>query len=263
MPPVSRVLPVLLPLLLLAALALLLVRARREAEQRPGYLVDPRTVSVVSCPPWMPADLAQQIAQDLAARLVARLPDPASLVDGADLEAWAATLATGSPWVVSLRRVDPHFPSRAEVHLQLRRPVLVVDEEILIAADGRPLDLGRVPELQPPLLAWQDEAVPEAVAEGARAVVELAPFRAELAALGVRLAGVRTAADGTIAFVTADGVELSWGRTRAASRFAYLDLPPAERVANLRQVLADFPGLAGLSSVRLWTDKPVALRRGG
>jgi len=62
--------------------------------------------------------------------------------------------------------------------------------------------------------------------------------------------------EGLVVFTTDTGVRLQWGRSVGGSRFAAYDLPPAGRVANLRQVLEDYPGLEGVAEVKLWYDRP-------
>ncbi len=255
---VARCKPWLLPAVMVAGVAVLVLQARDALERTPRFMVDPATCAVSTRPAWLSDELARFIAASVARGLRKR----ASLLDVHDLEDWADTLAGCSPWIESVESLSPRFPGQAVVRLRLRRPVLAVDGSILVAASGHVLGLGTV-ALEPAPLDYAGRHLDEDYRECAAAAGEIAGFRAELDVLGVRLAGVGIGPDDTVVFTTDGGVELSWGRSARKSASSHLDLPPEARLANLRQVLVDFPRLRGVRRVQLWTDRPVVTRAAG
>jgi hypothetical protein len=248
--------PLVLPAVIVLALVLLLVRARSDLASTPRFVVDPSACSVIRRPPWS----SDALAAALAAQVSRGLGEQASLLDGQDLQRWGATLDRLSPWIEAVERVEPRFPYQADVRLRLRRPVMVVDDGILVASTGHVLGPGPV-SIEPPLLAFRGRSENEDVRECAAAAAELLPFREELERMGVRVVSVGIAVDQTVWFGTDTGVELNWGRTLRKSEYATLDLPHAARIANLREVLVDYPGLRGVRKVQLWTDRPVVTER--
>jgi hypothetical protein len=255
---IDRLRPLLLPALIVLALVLLLLRARTDLASTPRFVVDPSVCTVQARPAWasdaLAASLAEQVSRGLGAQ--------ASLIEGNDLHRWGAALERLSPWIESVERIEPRFPYQADVRLRLRRPVMVVDDGILVASSGHVLGPGPV-FLEPSLLAFRGRTVDEDVRECAAAAAELQPFREELDRLGVHVVSVGIAVDQTVWFGTDTGVELNWGRTLRKSEYANLDLPYAARIANLREVLVDYPGLRGVRKVQLWTDRPVVTQRSG
>ena len=254
----ARTWPLVVPLLLLAVLIVVAWRARVSLQHEPAFTVDPTRWQLVGRPAWMP----EAVAGDVAASVSAHVASGASLLREDDLLRLSAAVRASSPWIEAVDRVEPRWPSQAELRVKLRRPVLAVDGDILVAADGRVLGLGPV-DLVPEPLAYAGREADADVIECAAAAGEVLPWRGPLMDLGVNLVSVALGADGTVVFLTDGGVELSWGRTLRRSRLAYLDLPAAARIDNLREVLVDFPKLAGVRSVQLWTDRPVVVRREG
>jgi hypothetical protein len=248
--------PLIVPLVLVAALLVVAWRARHSLQHEPAFTVDPSRWQLAGRPAWMPED----VAADVAASVSTHVAGGASLLREDDLQRLSEAVSAASPWIAAVERIEPRWPAQAELRLRVHRPVLAVDGDILLAADGRVLGLGRV-DLEPGPLAYRGDDLDADVVECAAAAAEVLPFRGPLLDLGVRLDAVKLLDDGTVAFVTDGEVELSWGRSRRRSRLAYLDLPAAARIENLRQVLADFPGLAGVGRVRLWTDRPEVTRR--
>ncbi len=244
------------PLLLVAALLVVAWRARLTLRDEPAFVVDPSRWQLVGRPAWLPEAAAAGVAADVSAHVAGG----ASLLAEDDLQRLSAAVRAASPWIAAVDRVEPRWPAQAELRVRLRRPVLAVDGDIMVAADGRVLGLGPV-DLVPEPLAYAGPGVDADVLECAAAAGEVLPFRGALLELGVSLAAVAPEADGTVVFVTDQGVELAWGRTLRRTRLAYLDLPAAARIENLRQVLVDFPRLDGVRRVRLWTDRPEVTRR--
>ncbi len=249
--------PFALPLLVLTGVTVLLVVARQDLADTPRFRVDPGTVEVRARPAWV----GEELAQSLARQVSRGLSKGASLLEASDLSEWATSLPDLSPWIASVEAVVPYFPSRADVRLRLRRPVLVVEGDILVAATGEVLGLGPV-SVRPEPLYYVGSHADEEYRECAAAAAELLPFRDELTRLGVTVVAVGVSPGGQVLFHTLDEVELDWGRSARKSDLARLDLPPPARIANLRRVLIDFPGLSGVRRVRLWTDQPVVTRRG-
>jgi hypothetical protein len=259
---VARARPLVLPALLLVGVLVLIVMARKTLEQAPRFVVDPSVCSVVARPAWV----SEQLARSVALAVATGLGQHASLLDGEGLQRWADVLTDPSggvsPWIESVERLEPRFPHQADLRLRFRRPVLEVDGGIFVAASGHVLGPGPV-AVTPQPLRYAGKHLDEDYRECAAAAGELVPFRAELEEQGVRVASVGIGEDGTVVFFTDMGAELSWGRSARKSAFSHLDLPPSERIGNLRQVLLDFPGLTGLRRVQLWTDRPVTVLAGG
>ncbi|HTE07076.1 MAG TPA: hypothetical protein VK824_12860 [Planctomycetota bacterium] len=252
--------PLMLPGVLLVGVLVLIVRARATLEQSPRFVVDPSVCTVVARPAWVSDGVARSIALAVATGLGRQ----ASLLQGRELQRWADALtdpaADISPWIESVERLEPHFPSQADVRIRLRVPVMVVDGALLVAASGHVLGPGPV-AVSPAPLQYAGRHLDEDYIECAAAAGELVPYRDELDRAGVRVVSVGIGEDGTVVFTTDAGVELSWGRSARKSAWSHLDLPPSERLGNLRQVLVDFPGLASLRRVQLWTDRPVTTLR--
>lgn len=246
------------PAVLVAGLLVVALRARTELSREPAFTVDPSRVTLVGRPAWMPEDVAGALAADVSAHVAAG----ASLLSEAELASLARTVGAASPWIAGVVRVEPRWPAQAEIRLRLRRPVLKVGD-VLVAADGRPLGLGPIALDPPPLACDSSRLRGEDLLECAAAAAAILPYRAELAGKGVKLASVAPGSEDSVSFMTEAGVELAWGRSPRRSPLAYLDLPVDGRLANLRLVLADHPGLEGLRRVQLWTDRPVVVRSDG
>jgi len=248
--------PVLVPVLLLAIVLVVAWRSRQTLEHAPAFTVDPSRWQLTGRPAWMPESVAALVAADVAAHVAGG----ASLLNEDDLQRLSESVRAASPWIAGVERVEPRWPAQAELRLRLRKPVLAVEGDILVAADGRVLGLGPV-DLVPEPLAYSGRGADADVLECAAAAGEVLPYRGVLQDLGVHLASASLGSDGTVVFLTDGGVELAWGRTLRRSRLAYLDLPAEARIDNLREVLTDFPHLDGVRRVQLWTDRPVVTRR--
>jgi len=246
------------PLVLLGGLLVIALRARTALQREPDFTVDPSRWQVMGRPSWMTDELAASVTAGISARVAGA----ASLLSESEMAWLSATVAQTSPWIEAVERVEPRWPAQAEIRVRLCRPVLVAEGGMLFGKDGRALGAGAVALSPAPLTV--PARTPEADRiECAAAANEVLPFRPALEAEGVRLVSVAPGPDDAVCFTTDAGVELSWGRTSRRSPLAYLDLPVAARLDNLRQVLADFPGLAGVGQVRLWSDRPMVIRRDG
>lgn len=254
----GSVLPPLLAGVVLLGVIVLIVAARRHGAGSARFAVDPAHVAVVSAPDWMPAELASELAEHLAREL----GPPVSLMDDEGLSAWARDLPDLASWIAAVERVEPSFPGQAEVHLRLRRPVLVLAGDLLVSGDGQRVGYGDLPGAPRPL-HLQGPADGEDVLECAASAAELLPYRGELAEAGLRIDRVGVEGQGEVVFLTATGVELEWGRSARKSEFSALDLPARARVDNLLTVLRRRPGLPGVRRIVLWRDRPEVVLEGG
>ncbi len=248
--------PIAVPVLLLLGLALVVLRARQQLQREPEFTVDPSRVQLVGRPAWMP----EAVAAGLATGIAAHVAGSASLLREDELKWLSAAVLASSPWIEAVEQVEPRWPGQAEIRVRLRQPVLAVEGDILLAADGRVLGFGPL-ALAPAPLQLAGPPRDEAVLDCAAASDEVRPFRPALEDAGVRLVSVRPDLNDTLTFITDAGVELCWGRARRASRLAYLDIAPVQRIEHLRQVLIDFPGLQGVRRVELWLDRPQVTAR--
>ena len=241
----------LLSLGVLVVVGVLLVVAYRDAGRSPRFQVDPRTVQVASAPDWF----SDRLAERLAVQLGSSLGPPVSLLDEEGLERWREDLLVASPWVASVESVEGRFPAQAQVRLRVKRPVLELPGEVLVAADGQHLDRGRM-DTYPPPLRLEGFQTEEDVRECAASVADISPWREELEQAGVLLERVHRDSLGRVRFKTDADVEIEWGRSTASSEFAAVDLPPLARIRHLMTVLERRPGLVGVSRVIVWKDQP-------
>ena len=240
----------LLPVVMVGLLAILVVVAHRALAETPRFQVDPGWVAVAGHPDWLSAAEADRIAVEVASRL----EGPLEVLDRTSLETWKSQAVAASPWVLEVIEVEARFPYQADLQLVLRRPVVELSDGRLLTADGVVLN-GASEQIWPLPVRYAGSIADEAVIECAAAAGDLLPFRAEVDEL-VAIAHVSVDAEGLVVFTTASGARLQWGRSVGSSRFAAYDLPPASRVANLREVVERYPGLVGVAEVKLWYDRP-------
>ncbi len=218
------------------------------------FTVRPDRVTVLGRPPWLGEVTARAIAADLSAGL----PGPVSLRDPGALSAWRARLDRLSPWVSVVLDLNPQFPGRAEVRLEVRRPVMVLLNGDWVGPRGTIMGQGEV-RLDPAPLVMMGALSLEDIAECAAAAAEVLPWRAELAAQEIDLISVQLTAEQRVLFTTASGVEIEWGRSAMKSEFSAVDLPVEARIAQLLEVAEQRPGLIGVARVVLWLDRPELL----
>ncbi|RKY22268.1 MAG: hypothetical protein DRQ55_01685 [Planctomycetota bacterium] len=242
--------PALISLVVVLGTAGLARQAWLRAATDRAFAVDAATVGVVGHPAW----LAPEGAAQLALRVAEGSPGRASLLDTEALTLWAERLGRGSPWVRDVLEVQPRHPGQADVRLRLRRPVLALADGAFVAADGTILPAAAV-SLSPWPLQLQGAADGEALADAAAACVVFAPFRAGLDREGIVVERVLVEAGDRIVFLTSEGVALEWGRSGRNASLAVVDLPPADRVANLLAVAQKRPGLFGVERVVLWKEQ--------
>ncbi len=243
-----RVKPAILPLCLLFGIGALIASARGTLEGNPRFRVDP-TLFSVDRPVWMPEALAVEIGTVVSQSL----GPPASLLGEEGLSTWASRAAMASPWVQAVPVTNSLFPYKAELHLSVRRPVLIA-EGLFWAADGTQLGESCDGIIPPPLLydGVLDESL---IKECAASAGEILPYRSTLAEKDVGLGRVLIDREGLVAFQTAQGVDVVWGRSKRYHPLAIHDLPPTGRLDNLWEVLEQYPGLERVSRVELHLDR--------
>ncbi len=190
-----------------------------------------------------------------------------SLLDGELVERVGRAFES-CPWVRRVTSVERVFPSQLRVRFEYRRAHAAVrgpnGHLVLVDAEGvrlpgvwvepptcdRAAVISGVASLPPePGRAWNDPAL--------RAALALADFAAESPLLGrLRVREIDVSNFGgrvdprrsEVTLATASGCAVQWGRT--APRFG--DPTPEEKLANLREVLAVYPDLKGLRTVKLY-----------
>lgn len=172
-------------------------------------------------------------------------------------------------WVRKVTAVERVFPDRLKVRFEYRKPHVAVRRQngfVVVDAEGvrlpgvyvdaprcaRTVELSGVTSQPPePGQAWSDPAL--------RAGMAMADTVAEiptLARLGVReidlsnFGGRQDHRRSEVSLVTAHGCSIQWGRPAETARYG--DLTPAEKLENLREILAAYPDLAGLRCVKLY-----------
>jgi hypothetical protein len=168
--------------------------------------------------------------------------------------------------VVAVERV---FPDQLRVRFEYRRArvavrrangyVLVDEEGVRLpgvfvdppACEREALVTG-VGSLPPePGRRWEDPGLAEAMA-----MADAVHSNELLRRTGVReidvsnFGGRSDARRSEVLLVTASGCELAWGRTPSTARYG--DPSTEEKLENLREVLAAYPGLDGLRRVKLY-----------
>jgi hypothetical protein len=197
-----------------------------------------------------------------------RVPGSSSLFDR-DLVERVGRAFEANPWVRKVTAVERVFPDQIRVRFEYRQPHLavrrtngyvVVDSEGVrlpgIYADAprcaRPVELSGIASGPPdPGRRWEDPAV-RAGLRAAEFVFESALLR-KLAVREIDLSNLGGRADprkSEMTLITAQGCLIQWGRPAASARFG--EPTPEEKLENLREVLAVYPDLAGLKSVKLY-----------
>jgi hypothetical protein len=199
------------------------------------------------------------------------------------LERRIAESYEASPWVERVVRVRRVYPDRFRVELELRRPaVLVASDEGLVPVDREGVRLAALdseaPELRalwlptllgvaskpPPLgVRWRDRALDEGLAlveHMRKDYLEGISRSVRFESLDVSNVGGRAdPLESEVSFITPERVVLEWGRSPASP------LPDAlgfeEKLRQLRNVLVEFPGLAGVQRVKLHISPPHTFSR--
>ncbi|MEK6234981.1 MAG: hypothetical protein N2C14_09730, partial [Planctomycetales bacterium] len=91
-----------------------------QVGKNPAYHMLAEDMAVTPQPPWIRADVKAEVIRD------AGLSGDLNLLDSDLAERLEAAFAL-HPWVAKASRVVKGFPSRIEVHLEYRKPVLMVE----------------------------------------------------------------------------------------------------------------------------------------
>jgi hypothetical protein len=174
-----------------------------------------------------------------------------------------------SPWIRRVLSVERVFPNQLRVRFEYRRAYAAVrrpNGHVLVDADGvrlpgvwadpptceRPAAITGVASAPPaPGKVWEDPALRAGVALAD--FVHADPILRRLGVKEIDVANFGGRVDprrSEVALVTAGGCVIHWGRDPSQSRFG--DPSTDEKLENLREVLAVYPDLAGLRSVKVY-----------
>lgn len=196
------------------------------------------------------------------------LGDGGSLFDAGLVERVARAFES-SPWIRRVLAVERVFPDRLRVRFEYRRAHAAVrraDGHVLVDSDGvrlpgvwadpptcdRPAVITGIASAPPaPGKVWDDPALRAGLAmadfaHGDPILRRLGVKEVDVANFGGRLDPRRS----EVALVTAGGCVVHWGRDPSQPRFG--DPSTDEKLENLREVLAVYPDLAGLRSVKVY-----------
>jgi len=257
-----------LPWPLLSGILLLVVVAwasLRQARTDPLCVVSGREMTL-HVPEWASEEVAEEILDSL------RAAGPYSLMQSGSIRRMASALGE-CPWVRRVAGIRRSAGRGCQLALELRRPAAFVEhrgQRYMVDSEGVRLPEGhfRFPEGEPaPLLKYNQRCeVPGAgrvwdsdgVAAGLMMVGFLKEKRA-LRGLGVCCVdtsqlGVRHPKAVCVRIYTKQGAEIRWGCSPLCRERPYLckpanELTDEQKYANLRAVLAEHPGLAGVDYV--------------
>lgn len=196
------------------------------------------------------------------------LGDGGSLFDAGLVERVARAFES-SPWIRRVLAVERVFPDRLRVRFEYRRAHAAVrraNGHLLVDSDGvrlpgvwadpptcdRPAVITGIASAPPaPGKVWDDPALRAGLAmadfaHGDPILRRLGVKEVDVANFGGRLDPRRS----EVALVTAGGCVVHWGRDPSQPRFG--DPSTDEKLENLREVLAVYPDLAGLRSVKVY-----------
>jgi hypothetical protein len=249
-----------------AAFALVVLLVHREIYSfitaRRQFTV-PKVESAVA-PRWVPAD-------SQGVELVRVGKDGSSLYDPGLVERVGRAFED-CPWIRRVTAVERVFPDQLRVRFEYRTPHVAVRRQggagyVIVDAEGvrlpgvyvdpppscaRTVAITGVASLPPePGRAWADPSL-----KAAMVLADLAQENALLARLRVREVDVSNAGGkvdprkSEVTFVIASGCSIAWGRAPGAGKFGEPSLE--EKLENLREVLAVYPGLQGVRTVKVY-----------
>lgn len=208
------------------------------------YLVEPDDVEISPLPPWIHANLRNEVLRD------ASLDPPLSIMD-ANLAERVATAFSFHPWVQEVSRVTLHHPARITVELVYRMPVLMVEVEggllpvdsrgvLLPSNDFSPVEAARYPRMEgihsvplgPVGSSWGDERVSGAAEIAAVLRTCWHPWKLD------RIVPYEIARQGqqrefTYQLYTVQGTRILWGPAPSSNMAG--EMPAAEKVALLKE----------------------------
>ncbi len=251
--------PAVKPVAFIGAFALVIVLVHREVTSfivhRPQFSVPPIRTAVA--PRWTDSQGVETVRVDAGGSLFER-----------DLVERVGKAFEACPWVRKVASVERVFPDSVLVKFEYRRPHLAFRRSngcVVVDAEGvrlpgvyvepppcdRPVRIVGAVSLPPePGRVWDDPAV-RAGLEMAEVVHKTALLR-RLEVVEIDLTNLKGRFDprrSEVALVTSNGCTIYWGRVPSNPRFG--DPSPAEKIENLREVLAVYPGLGGLRGVKV------------
>jgi hypothetical protein len=219
-----------------------------------AYRVGPQELEITPLPEWIHSDIRGEVLRS------ATLDGPLSIMDDNLAERIAGAFSL-HPWIAKVRRVTKHHPARVTVEVEYRRPVLMVEVPggllpvdvqgvLLPKGDFSPVEQSRFPRL-----ARIDTAPLGTAGEfwGDPRVVGAAEIAAALGQtwLELKLTQIVPSAspvsgipeDYVYTLLTRSGTRIVWGR--APGRNVPGELPPAEKIARLKQYVVTHGTLEG------------------
>lgn len=173
-------------------------------------------------------------------------------------------------WIRRVTAVERVFPDRLRVRFEYRVPHAAVRRPngfVIVDAEGvrlpgvygepprscaRSVEISGVASPPPePGRPWEDPAL-----KAAMALADLVESNSLLARLRIRevdvsnFDGKTDARRSEVAFVTASGCTIAWGRAPGAGKFG--EPSSEEKLENLREVLAVYPNLDGVRTVKVY-----------
>jgi hypothetical protein len=255
-----------------------LERVHARTAVHTSFRVDPWRCRARSVPPWLSPKDVESIRREsglLGPRYSLMTPGLAGrFAEGYERSAWVRRV------VASRAR----YPDRVRVVLELREPVAAVPTEggyVLVDVEGIRLPGVRqavpaVPGRRVPLLSGVAAPPPEAgrvwsrrVREGAAVASVLDDLPADVAravrVVSIDLENVGGAVDPVrpeVVLATAAGTVIEWGRSCASPRVG-LEPYAEAKFEKLRRALRVYPGLRGLSRLKLQFDDLVVEEKDG
>ncbi|MBI2931969.1 MAG: hypothetical protein HYY16_09980 [Planctomycetes bacterium] len=186
----------------------------------------------------------------------------------------------GNPWVKRVTAIERIFPDRVRVRLQVRRPHVAVrraeglflldDDGVVLpgtypsaSACARSVEIVGSASVPPrPGERWESADIRAGVE-----LVEMIARSASLRALDVRAVDVSNVGGRVdrrrpeTALLTAVGCTIYWGRAPSSGRFG--EPAPEEKLELLAAVVREYPGLQGLSYVKIYAGEKAAVSPAG
>ena len=174
------------------------------------------------------------------------------------------------PWIRRVTTVERVFPDQLRVRFEYRVPHAAVrrnDGFVIVDAEGvrlpgvyadppRPCErtvviVGVASPPPAPGRPWKDPALTAAMgladfAQGNPLLARLKVREVDVSNIGGRVDARRS----EVLFVTASGCAIAWGRAPGAGRFG--EASAEEKLENLREVLAAYPDLDGVRTVKVY-----------
>ena len=250
---------------LIGAFVIIVLLVHRELYSFLGsqdsYVVDPAGRGMVVQPEWAP-----QAGGDSTGPVTDNLPP---LLDDDALRKIHAAFDR-NPWIRGVKSVERVYPSKIRVRFEYREPHLAIRTNSgYVLLDNERV---RLPGLYPEPIRGARDGVIQGVksappqpgrmwdAAGVRKgseLVDLCNAWPTLRVLGIQAVDVSNRT-GVVKLISENGCAIHWGR--APSLAGPRELKVQDKIRNLRRVLARYPRLEGLESVRVYVD-PVIRRR--